>query len=215
MTSDCTLIARQILSGATLLYPTDTIWGIGCDATNAQAIERLYAIKQRDHSKSMLILVSDEAMLRRYIPSPSPEALQLLTSSNRPTTVIFPVRDNTSIEAAGTMKNNPLCQAEEGSETANAILPDNLLAADGTIGVRIPKHTFCQELIRHLDRPLVSTSANLSGQPSPANFDQISPQLKQMVDLITDPIYDEQDGTSNKSSRILKVTPTGILVLRD
>lgn len=73
MTSDCTLIARQILSGATLLYPTDTIWGIGCDATNAQAIERLYAIKQRDHSKSMLILVSDEAMLRRYIPSPSPK----------------------------------------------------------------------------------------------------------------------------------------------
>ena len=215
MTSDCTLIARQILSGATLLYPTDTIWGIGCDATNSQAIERLYAIKQRDHSKSMLILVSDEAMLRRYIPSPSPEALQLLTSSNRPTTVIFPVRDNTSIEAAGTMKNNPLRQAEEGSETANAILPDNLLAADGTIGVRIPKHAFCQELIQHLDRPLVSTSANLSGQPSPANFDQISPQLKQMVDLITDPIYDEQDGTSNKSSRILKVTPTGILVLRD
>lgn len=113
------------------------------------------------------------------------------------------------------MKNNPLCQAGEGSETANSILPDNLLAADGTIGVRIPKHAFCQELIRHLGRPLVSTSANLSGQPSPANFDQISPQLKQMVDLITDPIYDEQDGTSNKSSRILKVTPTGILVLRD
>ena len=125
--------------GGTLLYPTDTIWGIGCDAVNPSAIERVYAIKERDHSKSMLILASAE-MLSPEVPS---EVRQLLLESERPTTVVLPARYVTPT------------------------LPQNLLAADGTVGVRVPRMDFCQTLLRLFGRPIVSTSANFSGRPSP------------------------------------------------
>ena len=141
--------------GKTLLYPTDTIWGIGCDAANADAIERIYAIKQRDHSKSMLILVNEQ-MLAPHIPS---EVRQLLLHSPRPTTVILPV-DMLAVPIA-----------------------DNLPAADGTVGVRIPQFFFCQQLLHELGSPLVSTSANLSGHPSPATYADIDSALQQRIDL--------------------------------
>lgn len=173
--------------GMTLLYPTDTIWGIGCDAANADAIERIYAIKQRDHSKSMLIL-ANEQMLAPHIPS---EARQLLLHSPRPTTVILPV-DMLAVPIA-----------------------DNLPAADGTIGVRIPQFHFCQQLLHELGSPLVSTSANLSGQPSPTTYADIAPALKQRIDLCL-PDHPAFHHAPTGSSRILRLNPDGsVTTLRD
>ena len=173
--------------GMTLLYPTDTIWGIGCDAANADAIERFYAIKQRDYSKSMLIL-ANEQMLAPHIPS---EARQLLLHSPRPTTVILPV-DMLAVPIA-----------------------DNLPAADGTIGVRIPQFHFCQQLLHELGSPLVSTSANLSGQPSPTTYADIAPALKQRIDLCL-PDHPAFHHAPTGSSRILRLNPDGsVTTLRD
>ena len=173
--------------GMTLLYPTDTIWGIGCDASNADAIERIYAIKQRDHSKSMLIL-AQESMLSPDIPS---EARQLLLHSPRPTTVILPV------------------------DMITVPIAHNLPAVDGTIGVRIPQFDFCQQLLHELGSPLVSTSANLSGHPSPAGYADIDPALKHRIDccLPDDPTFHHPPVAP---SRIVRLFPDGTLVtLRD
>lgn len=165
--------------GGTILYPTDTIWGIGCDATNAAAIEKIYEMKQRDHSKSMLILCADEVMLRNYISGP-----MINSHEDRPTTIIYP----------------------------NAInLPKNLLAADGSIGIRIPKMEFCQRLLRLFGKPIVSTSANLSGEPSPACFDEISMALKERVSYIV-PNRPEYNRNS-QGSRIVKVASDGEIVI--
>lgn len=182
-------IVNTLLRGGTLLYPTDTIWGIGCDATNPSAIEKLYQIKQRDRSKSMLILVENEIMLRRFIPTPSDEALDLLLNSDRPTTVIFPA-DPTR-------------------------LPSNLLAADSTIGIRVPRHAFCQKLLKDFGRPIVSTSANLSGHPSPTCFNDIDEVLISQVDTIVDPKKFNIQEEAVAPSRIIKVTPSGeTLIIR-
>lgn len=177
---------ETLRGGRTLLYPTDTIWGIGCDATDADAIEKIYTIKERDHSKSMLILASKE-MLAPGLPD---EAADLLLRSDRPTTVILP---------------------------ANFIaipLASNLPAHDGTIGVRIPRMDFCQQLLSLFGRPVVSTSANLSGHPSPAAYEEISDELKQRIDccLPDAPCFRHP---SVGSSRIVKLEPNGgIQILR-
>lgn len=168
--------------GNTLLYPTDTIWGIGCDATCADAVERLYTIKQRNHENAMLILANNQ-MLAPNIPD---EALHLLLHSMQPTTVILPV----------SMMALPIAH--------------NLPAHDGTIGIRIPKFPFCQQLIQMLGHPIVSTSANLSGMPSPTSYDSIDTILKQRVDysLPDDPSFHHPN---TKSSRIVKILPDGTL----
>ena len=171
-------------AGGTLLYPTDTIWGIGCDAVNPSAIERVYAIKERDHSKSMLILASAE-MLSPEVPS---EVCRLLLESERPTTVVLPARYVTPT------------------------LPQNLLAADGTVGVRVPRMDFCQTLLRLFGRPIVSTSANFSGRPSPQCYADIDEALKRRVDycLPDDPSFHHP---ATGSSRILKVKTDGSLTV--
>ncbi len=170
--------------GGTLLYPTDTIWGIGCDAVNPSAIERVYAIKERDHSKSMLILASAE-MLSPEMPG---EVCRLLLESERPTTVVLPAR------------------------YVALTLPQNLLADDGTVGVRVPKMDFCQELLRQFGLPIVSTSANFSGCPSPQCYADIEEELKRRVDycLPDDPSFHHP---AIGSSRILKVNPDGSLAV--
>ena len=177
----------ELAQGGTILYPTDTIWGLGCDATNADAVEKIYSIKQRDHSKSMLILCSDIDMVERYVAPVSDKVGELLLGSDRPTTVIM-----------------PLCKS---------LLANNLAAADGTVGVRIPKMDFCQQLLRTFERPIVSTSANLSGCPSPASFVEIDESLKQAVDHCVSQSMEEHSGGS--SSQIVKLQQDGsILVLR-
>lgn len=174
-------------SGQTLLYPTDTIWGIGCDALDASAIERVYAIKERDHSKSMLILATDD-MLSLDVPR---EVKALLLESERPTTVVVP---------AGYV---------------SLPLPENLLAADGTVGVRVPRMDFCQELLHRLGHPIVSTSANFSGYSAPQCYADIDEALKQRVDCCL-PDAEEFRHPVTPSSRILKVEPDHtISVIRD
>lgn len=171
---------EALINGKTILYPTDTIWGIGCDATLADAIDRIYAIKERDHSKSMLILATEQ-MLSPTLPQNTRE---ILLHSDRPTTVILP------------------------AEYISIQLAPNLLATDGTIGIRIPKFDFCQRLLSRLTHPIVSTSANLSGEPSPNSYDDISPTIIDRVDFALpndQSFYHPIAG----SSRILRVTNSG------
>ena len=167
--------------GGTILYPTDTIWGIGCDARNADAVECIYAIKQRDHSKSMIVLVEN-----------SPNTLNLLntpiTQTDRPTTYILP--------------------RSIWHDEMHLFVADNIPAADGSLGIRIPNHAFCQEVIRRLGAPLVSTSANLSGHPSPKNYDEIEEGLKRRVDFCVPPLS-EFLSNETRGSRIVKIHPDG------
>ena len=177
---------KALSEGKTLLYPTDTIWGIGCDATCADAVERIYAIKERDHSKSMLILATAE-MLSPDVPQ---EVKALLLESDRPSTVVLP------------------------ASYVAPTLPDNLLAADGTVGVRVPRMDFCQTLLRLFGRPIVSTSANLSGHPSPQCYADIAEELKQRVECCL-PDLPEFRHPATGPSRILKVNPDGsVTVIR-
>ena len=164
--------------GKTLLYPTDTIWGIGCDARNRDAVERLYAIKERDHSKSMIVLVAPHPIILN-IPN---------TPTNRPTTYILPKK---------------LWQPLLGDTIA-----DNIPAADGSLGIRVPRHAFCQEVIRRLGAPLVSTSANLSGHPSPKCYNEIEEELRRRVDFCVPPLP-ELLSEETRGSRIVKLLPDG------
>ena len=161
-------------SGKTLLYPTDTIWGIGCDARNGEAVEKLYAIKERDHSKSMIILVESGKWK--------------VESDGRPTTYILP---------------KEIWQGELGLEVA-----DNLAAADGTLGIRMPRHPFCQAVIKELGAPIVSTSANLSGHPSPKNYEEIEEELRRRIDYCVPPLAKFLSGET-RGSRIVKLNPDG------
>ena len=138
-----------------ILYPTDTIWGIGCDATNATAVDRIYALKKRPDAKSMIILVADERDILQYVAAPDPAVFDFIEETTKPTTIIFD-------GAIG--------------------LPENLVSQDGSVAIRITKDPFCRHVIRRLRRPLVSTSANISGQPSPLIFNDISEDIKRGVD---------------------------------
>src|SRR5437764_965144 len=124
--------------GGIILYPTDTIWGLGCDATNGEAVRRIYKLKQREDSKSLIVLVADERDIMNYVAGPDPGVFDFIEQQSRPTTIIFD-------HAIG--------------------LPENLIAKDGSIAIRIVQDEFCRHLIRRLRKPIVSTSANTSGQP--------------------------------------------------
>lgn len=170
-------------SGGIILYPTDTIWGIGCDARNAEAVERLYAIKERDRSKSMLVLVRNCRLSRRHTTE-----FGIRNYGERPTTYILP---------------HEVWYDKMGLEIAS-----NLPAEDGTLGVRCPRHHFCQEVLRRLGAPLVSTSANFSGRPSPQTYDEIGEDLKRRVDYCVAPLAEFLSGET-RGSRIVKVNPDG------
>jgi len=165
-------------NGGIILYPTDTIWGLGCDATNIKAIEKIISLKGRDSSKNLIILVSDIEMLEKYIEFLPSQALSLLNEFKTPLTIIYPKSKN---------------------------LP-SLLSQDETIGIRIPKHKYCQELIRNFKKPIVSTSANISNQPSPKCFKEISMKIKNGVDFIAEV---EQDKEYSQASSIFKITLDG------
>ena len=141
--------------GGVILYPTDTIWGIGCDATNEKAIERIFQIKKREPAKSLIVLVNDERMLFKYVKEIPPIAHELISQTETPLTIIY----------------------DEGINLAK-----NVLADDGSIAIRIPKDEFCNKLIYKFGRPIVSTSANLSGEIFPNMFSQISTNIISSVD---------------------------------
>ncbi len=172
--------------GGTILYPTDTIWGLGCDATNAEAVAKIYEIKKRAESKSLVTLVNDMDMIGRYIKEIPQIAIELLEVNDAPMTIIYP-------GAIGLAKN--------------------VLAEDGTVGIRIPNNEFCKQLIFRLHRPIVSTSANISGEPSPQSFKEISEEIKNSVDLIVDKSMEEE--STHKASQIIKISLNGeITVIR-
>lgn len=162
-------------NGEVILYPTDTIWGLGCDANNESAVQKIYDIKQRSDSKSLIILVADEREVLQYVSAPDLSVFDFIEAQERPTTIIF-----------------------EGAVN----LPDPLIADDGSIGIRIVRDTFCRHLVRRLRKPLVSTSANISGQPSPRFFDEVSEAVKSRVDHVVR--WRQEDKTPSQPSQILK-----------
>ena len=178
--------ATEILKkGGIILYPTDTIWGIGCDATDAKAVQRIYELKQREDNKSMLVLLDDAGKIASYADVPE-IALQLIEVSNKPTTIIYPNARN---------------------------LAANLINADQTIGIRITEEAFSKALLFRFRKPLVSTSANISGQPSPACFADISEETKNAVDYIVD--FRRQETRPCSPSSIIKLGMDGsIQILR-
>lgn len=149
--------ADIIRKGGIILYPTDTIWGLGCDATNTEAVKRIFKIKQREESKSLIVLVESENHLSKYVRTVPEMAWPLIENSERPLTIVYP----------GAVNLSPAVVAE-----------------DGTVGIRIPKHEFCNRLLHKFKKPIVSTSANISGEPSPSCFDEISEAVKSQVDYI-------------------------------
>jgi len=176
-----------LLAGGTILYPTDTIWGVGCDARRADAVEKLYALKERDRSKSMLVLVEnthDNRIILNSLNIPN----TLNTPTNRPTTYILP---------------EAIWRPMLGDSIAG-----NLAAEDGTLGIRVPQHAFCQEVVHRLGAPLVSTSANLSGHPSPTCYEEIEEELKRRVDFCV-PSLEAFRSDETRGSRIVKVLADG------
>ena len=181
--------ALEVLrSGGIILYPTDTVWGIGCDATDPEAVAKVYAIKKREDSKSLVLLASDMDMICRYVKEVPEMAIQLVEVNDKPMTIIYP----------------DAIAGEKGCMKADRrALAFNTVAEDGTVGIRIPMMDFCQQLVAKLGRPLVSTSANISGEPTPKKFAEISEEIRSAVDLIVEPTLER--GATGQSSSIIKV----------
>ncbi len=168
--------ACEILkNGGLILYPTDTIWGIGCDATNEEAVQRVYELKHREDSKAMLVLLDDVGKLASYVEVPD-VAYDLLEVNDKPMTIIYPNAKN---------------------------LAKNLIAQDRTIGIRITSETFTKALLYRFRKPIVSTSANISGEPSPRCFAEISDAIKTAVDYVVD--FRQEETTNPAPSSIIKL----------
>ncbi|MBO4263094.1 MAG: threonylcarbamoyl-AMP synthase [Bacteroidales bacterium] len=167
---------RVLKDGGIILYPTDTVWGIGCDATRADSVARIFGIKRRAEAKSMVLLAADLDMVARHVRRIPDVAIDLVEVNDAPMTIVYP-------DAMG--------------------LAPNVIAEDGSVGIRIPRHPFCTELLRRFRRPIVSTSANLSGEPTPENFAQISPEIREAVDYVVDRSMEK--GASGRSSQIIKL----------
>lgn len=169
-----------IQQGGIILYPTDTIWGLGCDATNTEAVKKIFQLKQRDEAKSVIILVDTENKLESYIREVPAIAYDLIEYAENPLTLVMPGAKN---------------------------LSPAVINEDGSVGIRVAKHNFCQQLIQRLRKPLVSTSANISGQPSPKNFSEVSDDIINGVDYVVD--LEQHDMTPKKPSTIMRLDATG------
>jgi len=190
--------ALEVLrSGGVILYPTDTVWGIGCDATDPQAVARIFDIKKRPDSKSLVLLASDMDMICRYVKEMPEMAIQLIEVNDKPMTIIYPAAIAGKAPEEGELP-------DRGDKYALAY---NTVASDGTVGIRIPMMDFCRELCRLLGRPIVSTSANVSGCVTPAKFAEISEEIRSAVDHIVEPSL--ENGSTNCPSQIIKVDLDG------
>ena len=169
-------------AGGIILYPTDTIWGIGCDASNSAAIKKIYEIKKRNEAKSLIVLVDNEIRLERSVKEIPIVAWDLIEFSEKPLTIIY---------------DNPIGVA------ANAVNKDN------SLGVRIVRDKFCKEMVRQLNCPIISTSANISGEPQANNFTEISAEIKNSVDHIVNLRQDERE--PKQSSTIIKLDSSGLI----
>lgn len=186
LNEDLQRASEAVMRGKVILYPTDTVWGIGCDATDSDAVSRVYAIKRRSDSKAMLLLVDSIDTVKRYFPLVTADAESLLLDIERPTTVILP--------------------------GACGIAP-GLIAADGSVGVRVTREKYSRELCRMAGVPLVSTSANISGEPTAKCFAEISTEIKDAADYVCEARRD--DCSPGIPSRIIKLnTDNSITVIR-
>ena len=179
--------AKALKEGDIILYPTDTVWGLGCDATRDDAIQRIFDLKKRDDSKSVIVLVSDADMLAKYVRQIPPMAIDLLEINDKPMTIIYP-------EGVG--------------------LSAKVISEDGSVAIRIPQNEFCTEMIRRFGKPIVSTSANISGEETPGCFAEINAEIIDSVDYIAEPSLEE--GSTGSSSQIIKIGMNGeVKVIRE
>ena len=171
-------------SGGLILYPTDTVWGIGCDATNADAVAKIYALKKRSDEKSMIVLLADENDIPKYVTHPNPKIFDYIKGIHKPTTFIY-----------------------EGAMN----LAKNMIEENGSIGIRLTSDPFCKKLISRFGKPLVSTSANISGYPAPAIFEDVDFEIKRGVDYIVQ--HRQDDVTAASPSAIVKLNADGSLTI--
>lgn len=173
---------NALKSGGIILYPTDTIWGIGCDPTNTEAVERIYKIKQRTDSKSLIILTDNVNRIAQYVKYVPEIAYELIDVTDTPLTIIYPEAKN---------------------------LAQNLIASDGSVGIRVCSDDFCSELIRRFRKPIVSTSANISNNPSPSTFYDISQEIIGSVDYVV--AHRQNDLEKRTASSIIKIEANGAI----
>ena len=173
---------KVLRDGGVILYPTDTIWGLGCDATRAEAVRRIYDIKKRADSKSLIVLVNSVTMLSRYVDNPPDIALELAEMAEKPLTVVY----------------------DRGRGLAEGVTSD-----DGSVGVRICSDPFCDGLLNAFRKPLVSTSANISGSEAPAFFDEISEEIKAAVDYVC--LWRQDDRRRAAASSVIKISSNGVI----
>lgn len=173
---------KVLKEGGIILYPTDTVWGLGCDAANNEAVKKIFSIKQRIESKSLIILVNSVAMLERYVRVLPDIALELIEVSDKPLTIIYPGARN---------------------------LASEIVADDGSVGIRVCPEDFCNELIGRFRRPVVSTSANISGEPSPGCFSEISENIIKAVDYTVG--YKREDRQKSSPSPVIKIEQNGVI----
>lgn len=172
---------KILKSGGLILYPTDTVWGIGCDASNSESVNKTFALKQRIDSKALICLVADDRMLKKYVKHIPEAALSIIDVADKPTTIIYDNAQN---------------------------LAKNLIADDGSIAIRIPNDDFCFALSRKLNGAIVSTSANISGQPAPKSFKEIAPAILKGVDYIVNLHHEKK---CDKPSSIIKLSNSGVV----
>ena len=182
MIEDIKKACQVLREGGVILYPTDTIWGIGCDATNEDAVRRVYEIKQRQDSKAMLVLVDSSVKVDFYVRDVPEVAWDLIDLADKPLTIIYSGARN---------------------------LAANLLAEDGSVGIRVTNEDFSKRLCQQFRKAIVSTSANISGQPSPKNFSEISEEVKSAVDYIVG--YRQEEMSNPKPSSIIKLDKGGVI----
>lgn len=193
---------ETLRSGGVLLYPTDTVWGLGCDATDPVAVAKIYKIKNRSDSKSLVLLASDMDMVARYVREIPEMAVQLVEVNDRPMTIIYPDAISGTAPAEGVA---PVAD--------RYCLAYNVVAEDGSVGIRIPMMDFCIEMVRRFGRPVVSTSANISGEPTPRRFEDITAPIKDAADCIVDPSL-EKGSTGQSSSIIMVGLDSSIKIIR-
>lgn len=181
MTEEINKAIAVLEKGGLLLYPTDTVWGIGCDATNEEAVKKIYTLKQREDSKALICLVGNDAMLERHVSAVPDLAYDIIDLSTKPTTIIYD-------KPKGIAKN--------------------LVAGDNTLAVRVATDKFCQYLCTKFKKPIVSTSANISGEPSPVSFKEISKAVLTGVDYVVNLHQDKKNGSP---SAIIKLTNDGLV----
>ncbi len=179
-------VIEVLRQGGLILYPTDTVWGIGCDATNAKAVEKIYALKESQDKKSMLVLCNNANMVVKYVNRAPAIAFEVMEMSEKPLTAILP-------GAAG--------------------LAENLIPEEKTLGVRIPQHEFCEKLLYKFGRPIVSTSANISGEKTPVRFNEIDRKIVEGVEYVVHPRF-EGKPTRQPSAIISFGEDSSIVVIR-